>query len=355
LYADTLVGTWVAQPPPPPFTQEQLDSIYAAVLRRLIRMQVLLPERLESPPRIVLGRVHRTENGRAILLPSGDHLPYWPRGFDGGPKAAWSARCVADVPDQGSVVVDCFVHEPDGVLSYPAAPTAPRVEPPSLQWSDLDTMRVTVLVTTRGAYQIDTLRATVHPVPRLTLAAIGDADPPCGSWAAYSSEDSELYVLHGDPLVEGSLRITRVAQGRPPPSMQSAVPRCGPQEPRMAAFHAFLLGDVGDGGREPITLCYFSCTKSYVLDPARHTLVERGHLRFQRADLREETRSGADIMIRIRADRAPANLRPLVVYRAGGRWTLAWFARQVAPNTWDLGVSTNSPPDTQVHVYLIAR
>src|SRR5688500_15607914 len=41
--SDTLLGRWVREAPLPAFTQSQLDSVHVAMVRRLVRMQVVLP------------------------------------------------------------------------------------------------------------------------------------------------------------------------------------------------------------------------------------------------------------------------------------------------------------------------
>lgn len=401
LNADTLAGTWVAEAPLPPFARGQIDSVYVAMLRRLVKMQVILPgpgnsyclvhengdstaharlsqlaegivhaerrwgalaaygcEALPGMLRIVLPRVHRAESGRAVLQPSGDYLPNWPPGFDGRSWHAWNGRCVADVPAQGSVWIDCSV-EPEYSLRELAERERRRgrgAHHPSANRSDTDSIEVSVVVTTLGAYQTDTLRAVVaRALPRLGARAINDPEPPCGGWAAFSLQDSsELYVIKGDPSGH-SLDLTRVTHGLAPTGPRGA-PRCGHQEPRRSQFVTFLIGNIGDPATAPTTLCFSSCTKSYLLDPVRHTLAERAHLQFRLSDLREDTRVGEQLTFRIYADPAPAKLLPLVLIRTGDRWSRsAWIAPQVATNAWDYGVTFTGgySPDTEVHIYLI--
>src|SRR5690606_1247190 len=144
-----------------------------------------------------------------------------------------------------------------------------KAAPAEADVADADSLRVTVVAMTRGAYQTDTLHAVVRPVPRLSTAAVRDSIHPCGGWSAYSpQEGSELYVLQGSPAgVE--LHVVGVSHG-PAPRGEPTLVRCGPQEPRRGDFAAFLLGDLGDRARAPITLCFSdgsSCSTSYVLDP----------------------------------------------------------------------------------------
>ena len=398
---DTLTGTWVHEAPLPPFAPERLDSLYLALLRRLVRMQVVFPrpgqsyclvlssgdsaaqarlsrlahailspgagppasygcERTPGTRRIVLPRVYRTENGRAVLRPSGDYLGNWPPGFDGRAWTAWRSRCVATVPAQGSVWIGCWV-EPDvsseEYAEYWRNRWRPASNPPA-ERSDGDSIAVRVIVTTRGAYQMDTLHAVLHAVPQLSARAMRDPRTPCGGrGAAYSLQNSsELYVLRGDPAGT-ELSVVPVTNG-PAPAGSLSNPQCVPQKPRTTAFVTFLLGDVGDRANAPITLCFDECAWLNVLDPARHTLAERAHVQFRLSDLREETGANNQIIFRVQVDPAPADVRPLIVIRAGGRWySSARFARAITANVWaydNVIWSDGYPPDTEVHIYLIA-
>lgn len=137
--ADTLSGTWTTAQAVAPFDAATADRVYTALVRHLIRRQIVktgylgpelycivlenrdsieharitnLLERIINPirnidfngtplapygcersvshQRIFLPRVHRTENGRAVLFPSGDYLPNWPPDLGGTTRSAWS-------------------------------------------------------------------------------------------------------------------------------------------------------------------------------------------------------------------------------------------------------------------------
>jgi hypothetical protein len=398
---DTLSGMWIVEAPLPRFDAGQLDSIHAAVLRRLVRMRVLLPaagtpycvvlpggdsaarahvmamieravpalagvsrapfgcERTVGTLRIVLPDVHRTENGRAVVYPSGDHLPNWPPGYEGQSWRAWKSRCVADLPARppGSVGVDCAVEPVYSRQEYSewSERRSHPVQGTPMPYADGDSVRVTIFATTREAYLTDTLHAVVRELPRLDAHAVRDRDSPCGGWSAHSQQGGELYVINGDPT-STSMYITAVTTGAAPPARAGPM-RCGPQEPHTSEFAAFFLGDIGDKANTPVTLCFSECRRSYVLDPARHTLAERAHATFRRSDLRDDTRAGDQLMFRIVAESAPAGLVPLVLIRSGNRWpTVAWIARKVGENIWDYGVFGGGyPPDAEILIYFLVR
>jgi len=215
-------------------------------------------------------------------------------------------------------------------------------------------LHVTLYVTTQGAYLTDTLRAIVPEIPRLDQHAIVDRNPPCGGWSAHSpTAVGDLYVISGDPD-DNDLNVTQV-QKTPPPDSSGSPQRCGAQGSQKE-FTAFLLGDVGDRATAPITLCFERCARSYVLDPARHTLAARPQVTFRLADLRPDTRLGAELLFRIAIDRAPTNLLPLVIVKSGTAWpSSVWIAQPRDPGTWDHSVFSTYPPDAEVHLYLIAR
>jgi len=163
--ADTLRGTWTTAEAVAPFDTAATDRVYAALVRHLIRRQIVktnytgpelyclvlekgdsieherisnLLEHIINPPRgidfngtplapygcersvsrqrIIIPHVYRTENGRAVMFPSGDYLPNWPPDPAGRTWSNWSGRCVAMVPANGSVWIDCElmpVYRPD--------------------------------------------------------------------------------------------------------------------------------------------------------------------------------------------------------------------------------------------------
>jgi len=398
---DKLIGTWVAEPALPTFSAERVDSIHAAVIHQLVRMRVLQPgdgrryclimpgrdsaahehmvalarrtnpslasraalasggcERVPGILRVALPDGHRTENGRMVVNVSGDYLPHWPSGLDGRPWRSWQARCVAQVPEQQgeSVATSCDVvpgEQPDEMREWTGRwDRAARREPGGS--NKTDSLHVTLYVTTQGAYLTDTLRAIVPELPRLDQHAIVDRNPPCGGWSAHSPNAAgDLYVISGD-LDDNDLYITQV-QKTPPPDSHGATLQCTPQGAQHE-FTTFLLGDVGDRATAPITLCFENCARSYVLDPARHTLAARPQVTFRLADLRPDTRLGAQLLFRIAIDQAPSNLLPLIVVKSGeGLPSLVWIAKAVDPGTWDHRVFSTYPPDAEVHLYLIAR
>jgi hypothetical protein len=389
---DTVRGTWVREAPLPPFGQEQSDSIHAALLRHLVRMQVLIPtqgrrycfvlpgedslahtrrleltartvpalartlmpygcERTPGTIRVMLPRVYQTENGRAVISPSGDFLANWPRGFAGKSWRAWKGRCVLELR-----AVGVGVGTPECEVTPAFSADEPFTErenawPVSADYHDGDSVRVTVFATTTDAVGIDTLRTVVRDLRHLDAYSIRDPNLPCGGWAAYSSERGS-YIVLGDPT-SNSLNITAVSN-RVPPVPRNSTMRCGAQEPRTDAFTAFLLGDLGDRPTRPITLCFSRCARTYVLDPARHTVAERSHIVFRTSDLRAETRTGAALSFRLVLEPAPSSVLPLVVFRSGNQPpTLAWIAKRAGPNVWDYTVRSESEPDDEIHVYLI--
>jgi hypothetical protein len=321
--------------------------------------RTLMPYGCERTPgtlRVLLPRIYQTENGRGVVYPSGDFLPNWPPGFTGKGWRAWRARCIVELRAVGIGVaaIDCDVSPASSPDEVYAGRDSENRWPAATDYRDGDSVRVTVFVTTTDAFLTDTLRTVARSLPRLDDHSIRDANPPCGGWSAHSSQSGELYVVKGDPA-GNSLYITPVST-RAPPVSRGAPMRCGPQEPRISDFTAFLLGGVGDMATEPITLCFSRCARSYVLDPARHTRGERAHIVFRVGDLRRDTRLGEYFMFRLVLDPAPPGLLPLVLVRSGNRWpTSGWSAKRTGPNTWDYMVIQSYAADDEVHVYLIVR
>src|SRR6185436_7988193 len=122
-------------------------------------------ERTPGTIRLFMTRLYRTEQDRIVLYPAGDYLADWPPGFGGPTYAGWSSRCVARVPAGAPAWVNCDIrprYDPSDfrrILS--------RSQPP--RWyHDGDSIRVTVVAMTRGAFQSDTLRTVVHRLGRLS-------------------------------------------------------------------------------------------------------------------------------------------------------------------------------------------
>jgi hypothetical protein len=119
---------------------------------------------------------------------------------------------------------------------------------------------------------------------------------------------------------------------------------------------AFLLGDLGDRPNAAITLCFANCARSYTLNPSQHTLVDRAQFTFRLKDLREETRVGEQLRIRILVDPLPKDLVPMI--RIGDQTSGDfWIPNHISPNVWDYDViySGGYSPDTVVHIYLVVR
>ena len=397
---DTLLGRWVREAPLPAFTQSQVDSVHVAMVRRLIRIQVILPadgrqycvllprgdsaaharatellahkvpalarslapngcERTPGTLRLVLPRVYHTEGGRAVLHPRGDFLPSWPPGLDGDSWRAWQGRCVADVPTTrvASIEIDCGAspdYASDEMLAWRNRRPQFGVGTPYRTYKAGDSVRVTVLATTSEAYTTDTLRSVVRSLQELGEHSIRDTDLPCGGWSVHSSQEGEVYVVTGDPS-SNQLYITQ-ATTRPAPNPRGPM-RCGPQEPQTSEFAAFLLGGVGENATAPITLCFSRCARTYVLDPARHTVAETA-VRFRFGDLRADSRVGEYLRFRIIVEPAPRSLLPIVIVRSQNRWpTSAWLPRRVGNNAWDYTVirTDGYVADDEIYVYLAAR
>ena len=407
LNSDTLRGKWIAEAPLPPFSDVQRDSVHAALLRHLLQTQIVIRDRGEpyclvmadgdsaaharlteiawrmlsstvSPYRrqlgrygcerdpgalrIVMPRLHRTENGRVILHASGDYLPNYPAGYDGRAWRSWRGRCVGYVPAEGSAGVSCGI----GPITLPGewqeymrgrADTARQSAPRPAN----DSMRLTIMAMTQGAFHADTIRTTVGPIPRLSERAVFDTAPPCpSSWQVHSAQDSaNLLAIAGELTFRGYLHITRATKTALPTPPGTPLPPCPMRRPGGPGyFAAFLLGNVGDRATSPITVCYSSCAKKYVLDPGRHTLAEQPHFILRLADLRPETRAGGALIYRIQLENGPPDVIPIAVYRSTRGWGYsAWPARPLAPGLWDYPVHIDMSdwPGLEVHIYLVAK
>ncbi len=247
---DMLAGRWIAEASSAPFAPGQIDSVHAAMLRRLSAMGVVHP----TPQRsycLLLPRVHHTENGRAVLHIAGAQLPRWPTGFDAQAWPSWTGRCVGTVRGRETVPITCEVSQ-----------DVPRKE--QSKW-------------------YDKLRQPRPPA----RAARSDRDP-VNVWLVWSPQrrDSTAVVVHGDPS-GSSLVITPAQFGS-----DAGAPRPSPYTGRSDVpdrFVAFLLGGVGTRPRAPLTLCFHSCARRYVLEPRIHTLEP--HFRFGVASLRDVSRT----------------------------------------------------------------
>jgi hypothetical protein len=400
---DTLLGRWIPEPTPPPYGEDRIDSVYVAMIRRLVAMQVVTrhpttphclvmssadrprharlsdiarrlvygangggsfaPLGCESDSSVIhltLPRVFRTERDRVVVHPTGDRLLEWPRDLEGASWKHWQGQCIGLAGGRGPASIDCQVDalwsdtgRPEKIASDPAPPRRATS-------SNHAPFQLRLRVTSRGAYWIDTLQSVVNgAIPSLSSKAVTDSLPDCGARYARSTQrPDDLVVFEGDP--EGrDLFISKVEQVAGPIALPT---RSGTSRSRPAKFTAFLLGDVGTRASAPITLSFPGCARTYVLDPARHTLAPQAHVRFRVRDLRNQTRVvslfGTQVFFRIELDPFPQNVRPLVVVRDGETgYRMAWFGYPVEPGVWTYNVMYGDgyPPDSEFAVYLIAR
>lgn len=218
-----------------------------------------------------------------------------------------------------------------------------------------DSLFITAIVATRGAYQNDTLRSSIYTIPLLTSHALTDSVPPCGGWAAYTSQDSaELYVIHGN-LRLGRLDVALVRH-RPTPKLdRDGV--CPKTPPIPSQFAAFIAGGVGDRVTSPVGLLFSNESKPYVIDPQKHTMAAQPHLKFRVADLRADTRSGDQIDMRIRVSFTQADVVPIVLTRMSGKFerNAARVGQPIAQGVWDFRWVSAFTSDAELFVYFIRR
>ncbi len=401
---DSLIGHWVTDAPLPPFAPAQLDSAHVALMRQLATMRVVLPNAARrycltladsganrepasaarlarlahvlaahvddshasacvdaaDRVRLALPRVQRIEEGGALVEMTGAQLPRWPFDFDGQAWARWRARCVGVVRDDAPAEMECDV-TPDvpsrEIGAWYGEQRRERPRPPARRPTrDDDPVTLTVIARMSNAYGIDTLRATVAQVPSLSERAVRDAGPLCNRYSAWAPGDSGIMVLYGD-LTDRSLRVARTNPRAAP--QEAADPNCAAvngREPNMAAF---MLGEIGTRPRTPVTLCVGSCARRYVLDPERHVLAARPHLRFTIASLREPPqRERDDLSIRILVDPVPEGLVPLVIIEDPGAWApAAWITYDLRGGMWDWRVHYNGgwTRARNVLVYLVRK
>jgi hypothetical protein len=120
----------------------------------------------------------------------------------------------------------------------------------------------------------------------------------------------------------------------------------------------FLLGDIGAVPGAPVTVCLGGpdCPGRYTLDPRTHTLAVRAAVRLRIGDLREETRTGQQAVLRVQVAPVPEGLTVLVVVRRPShQFDSIWAARRVTLDTWEWGVLFTPvlSPDTELAVYLV--
>ncbi len=395
---DSLVGRWVTEAPLEPLAEDAVDSVHVAMLRQLVRMRVISPRKdrdyclaiesdgdakprlqrvaravqsvipgvgvnacVDTPNRVrlLLPRVHRTENGRAVMSVRGAQLPRWPTGFDARAWPRWAGRCIGVVQSREPVTVTCDIG-PDAPWAERSPWYDPRPQPISTARAPRsadEPLQLTLIATMSGAYGLDTLRAIARGVPHLREIAVHDSVRTPGGWLIVSPTDSNALVVFGNPT-ERDLRIIRAQvtpQGMAVPSSQTAVaPAKGPDP-----FAAFLLGGVGQRPLGPVMLCFgLSCRRRYDLDPERHTLTEP-QLRLSVASLREDSRTPLGLLqLRLIVDPVPEGLTPLVVMAGPhGKVSRALLVRGVGGGVWQWNMDASGLDWTtaEVLVYLVRR
>jgi hypothetical protein len=395
---DTISGRWVVEAPLPPFPPAQRDSIYLTVIRRYTSMRTVLPQtgvtyclsvpdedrstssnlpglvqRIDafraagatvrfcdgdtSVRRIVLPRIYRTERDRAVLMPNGDFLPFYPPDFDGMSWVAWKGRCVITPRSRDPWLTHCSVG-PDVPMSefarfYRSIHDTADVRTSSTR--PTDSVIVTVEVMTREAWQIDTLRVVAKDVPVLNEHSVFEPGTPCGGWQAFTQDSPEaIYYFLGNLVPRSIFVALPVSQGAPPPSTARAA-SCRRREP----FFAFFLGGVGKQPDSPLTLCYNDCAQTYTIDPRTHTLATQPIVRFRISDLREATRTGPQLGMRIRFEPDDERLTPLAVIQTSG--ASPFRAHVLARNRrgfWEYNVYDGSDRplrNPEVLIYLVGR
>ena len=392
--SDTVVGRWVADTVrPPPLTSDQTDSIYAEVLRQLVRLQVLIPNRadhycllapfgdslpsyrLESIARaifprgpemrvrpgcerepeflrLVLPKVYRTEHDRVVVFPRGDFLPAWPWGLDAKSWRAWSGRCVGRIFPNGRAAMGCGVQPSVSMAEWASnRPTTSSNEP---IWKEGDSVRFTVFATRSGAFLVDTMHFVAPPIPFLEQHAIVDSLSPCGDWGLSTSQADSVFVVYGS-VAGRALQVTWAGSGIPayrpsPPSCSRRVAKDGP-------FAAFFLGGVGVRPTSPVRLCFADCAYEYAVDPQKHMLAAAPMAVIRASDLRAETKLGTFDELAIVMDHGPSDVTVLVAYRAGTRWPHdVSRAFNSAERRWQFAINFDGGrPDIEFLIYMFRR
>jgi len=231
---------------------------------------------------------------------------------------------------------------------------------PHVATSDRGPFRVRLIVTSRGAFWSDTLDYEVQgPLPKLSASAVTDTLPRCNAWDLRSTQEAGDRVVFLGDLHDDYLSASRVQHAATP--LLDLPYRSGRSGPIQARLVAFLLGDQGSQFDAPIALRFEECARSYLLDPARHTLARRAHARFRVADLREQTRPvtslfGIQLIFGIELDPVLEDAYPLVVIHDSAKgWYSAWFADAVSSGQWKFALQYGSgyPLESTVSVYLL--
>ncbi|MEO7998843.1 MAG: hypothetical protein ABI852_15440, partial [Gemmatimonadaceae bacterium] len=407
---DTLSGRWVVRDPLPPLTAAQTDSMYMTFLYLLAAKRVMFAnffdgtryclvvqngdsaaqaritnrarymgvngkgydpgidtpppfyfagygcERTAEPLRIILPPIRRSEEGRVTFETGGDFLPNYPPGLDGRSWRSWRARCTGAIPERLPITLECGIDRGSPFRAFLGRYESEQLEKEHLakraRPGGQDSTWITAIVTTRGAVQNDTLRATMSRIPMLANQLI-DTTWSCGVFSAFvtARDTSAVWLINGNPFTPDT-RIARV--GRNPPSLQRPAP-CTPQAKAAAAtYRAFVASGIGGKTPAPITMLYTTAERAYVIDPARYTIVEQPPLKFRVSDLRPATRTGERLSIRLRIETAQTDVIPIVVFPDLG---VPWLSRPtpVTADTWDFEAMSNHPANGTVYVYLIRR
>ena len=392
---DSAVARWVVDTTrPPPLTQPEADSVYAAVFRELVRLQVLLPNRryclvpstddtlaarrldsiarntfrrggpvmtttvgCERDPRffrLVMPSVFRTERDRVVLFPRGDFLPVWPWGLDAKSWRAWTGRCVGRVLASGRAAMSCGVQPTsmdEAMADRTTVPSASNARP----WVEGDSVRFTVLATRAGAYLVDTLHYATGQLPILDQHAVVDSLVACGNRAAYTTQSDSVFIVHG-AVGSTTLDIDPVhPSSRPPRRGGSAT--C-PRRPSSAGpFAAFFLGGIGTRPTAPVHLCFSNCAYGYDVDPQRHMLAIGPVAVVRDSALRPETHAGKADVMRILMDHGPPDVGVFVAYRTGVRWPgFGLIPLHPTERRWDFAIGLDDgEPDYEFWVYMFRR
>lgn len=386
---DTAIARWVVDSVrPPPLTSTQADSVYAAVFRQLVRLQVLplnpglryclLPssgdtlsaqrvgliarktlrrgpamttsagcERNPEFLRFVTPTVYRTERDRVVVFPRGDFLPVWPWGFDARSWRAWSGRCVGRMFADGHAAMGCGVNP----MSMGERMSGRTIAPDGPPWVEGDSVRFTIVANRSGAFLVDTLNFAVGPLPILEQHAVVDSLMPCGNWAGFTQTDN-VFVVHG-AVGTRSFAVDAVSHTAPPASNASV--GCPRRTAGDGPFAAFLLDGVGARATAPVHLCISDCAYRYTLSPERGTFARVAAIRV--SDLRHESQLGTFDQLRILMDHGPSDVTVLVAYRSIPGWPMTVDrAFHAAERRWDFGVNFGGTrPDIEFWVYMFRR
>lgn len=407
---DTLSGLWVVRAPLPQLTAAQTDSMYMTFLYQLALKRVMVAntfsnlqyclvvqngdsiaqtritnrarymglngrqydpgidtpppfyfagyacERSADPLRIILPPIRRSEEGKVEFNTGGDFLLNYPLGVNGRSWRGWKAHCAGAIPEHMPITLACEIDANrlivEWIDSYREGELerahAAKLKGPGGN----DSTWITAIVTTSGAAQNDTLRAAIGLIPVLTEPLI-DSLWPCGSVSTFitARDSSEAWLIHANPFGE-PLSMSRV--NKDPPRTSPRIGPCANGQGSASTFRAFLASGVNGKPSAPITMQYTTADRTFVVDPARYTILDQPHLKFRVSDLRAATRTGARLSVRLRVQTAQSGIVPVVVFPDLG---YPWLSRAIAaaPGVWDFQEPSNHKADGLVSIYLIRR